>query len=843
MTSPASPSSPAPDRASHLARLQEIWGNPPGLGMFTVVNHSTVGLRFIVTGFVFFLIGGILAMWIRSQLTFPGNDLLDHKTYAEAFTMHGTTMMFFFAVPMMEGIAVYLLPKMIGTRDLIYPRLSAFGYWCYLFGGILLYSSFLFDAVPDGGWFMYVPLNSAQFAPGSNVDFWLLGVTFAEISAVAAGVELIVAILKTRTSGMAINRMPLYAWYILVMAFMIVFGFPPLILASILLEIERAFGLPFYDTALGGDPLLWQHLFWIFGHPEVYIIFLPAAGLVTTMLPTFARHPIVGYNWVVMAVIATGFLSFGLWVHHMFAVGIPLLSLAFFSAASMAVAIPTGIQVFAWIATLWSGRPVFSTPMLYIFGFLFIFVLGGLTGVMVALVPFDWQVHDTHFVVAHLHYVLFGGMVFPMFAAFYYWLPLLSGREPSLHLSRIAFWTIFIGFNVTFLPMHLTGLWGMPRRVYTYMPELGWGTLNFISTVGGFVSAIGVAILMVDVITHFIAGKRARPNVWNAGTLEWAMPTPVPPYNFASQPQVNDREPLWQHPDLPREMQEGRHLLGHADVSRRDILMTSVTHAKPQAVVILPGNTVVPLIAAVCTSLFFIGFLAKLYWLAALGAAASLAALLAWAWQNGSRHDLGDLDGGVHGPLPMHNKLALTPGWWGTLFALLADGTLFISLLFAYYYLWTVSPQWPPAQYRDIGLLLPAAAFALLLLAGLAACLAEARIRAVRSGWAQALYATAAVGGVLFIVLQVLALQDSAVSAKAHAYGALLHTISGFQIVHVFIAIVMALFALLRVRHGYLHHTRPGEGKVVSLFWQYTMLQWLLGFATIHVFPWLVGAR
>ena len=842
MTSPASPTSPAQERAFHLARLKAVWENPSGLGMLRVVSHSAIGLRFIITGFVFFLIGGILAMWVRSQLAVPGNDLLDHKTYAEAFTMHGTTMMFFFAVPIMEGIAVYLLPKMLGTRDLIYPRLSAFGYWCYLFGGILLYSSFLFDAVPDGGWFMYVPLNSAQFSAGSNVDFWLLGVTFAEISAVAAGVELIVAILKTRTSGMTINRMPLYAWYILVMAFMIVFGFPPLILASILLEIERAFGLPFYDTALGGDPLLWQHLFWIFGHPEVYIIFLPAAGLVTTILPTFARHPIVGYNWVVMAVIATGFLSFGLWVHHMFAVGIPLLSLAFFSAASMAVAIPTGIQVFCWIATLWCGRAIMSIPMLYILGFLFIFVLGGLTGVMVALVPFDWQVHDTHFIVAHLHYVLFGGMVFPMFAAFYYWLPLLSGRESSQHSGRIAFWTIFIGFNITFLPMHLTGLWGMPRRVYTYLPELGWGTLNFISTMGGFISAIGVAILVVDVITHFVGGKRVKPNVWNAGTLEWAISAPDSTYNFASQPHVDDREPLWKNPDLPREIEEGRHLLGHADVSRREILMTSITHAKPQAVVILPGNTIVPFIAAGLTALFFIGFLAKLYWLAAIGAVASLGALLVWAWQNGSRHDLADVDGGAHGPLPEHGKLSLTPGWWGTLFALLADGTLFISLLFAYYYLWAVSPQWPPAAYREISLGLPTAAFAVLMVAGLAAFLAQVSIHALRNGRAQALYATAALLGVLFIVLQVLTLQDSPVLAKEHAYGALIHTISGFQIVHVAIAIVMALFALLRVRHGYLHRSRPGEGKVVSLFWQYTMLQWLLGFATIHGFPSVVGA-
>ena len=843
-SSAASPSSEDLKRTTHLSRLQAIWENPPGLGIFTVVNHTTVGLRFIVTGFIFFLIGGILSMWIRSQLTFPGNDLMDHEAYAEAFTMHGTTMMFFFAVPIMEGVAVYLLPKMIGTRDLVYPRLSAYGYWCYLFGGILLYSSFLFDAVPDGGWFMYVPLNSAEFAPGSNVDFWLLGVTFAEISAVAAGVELIVAILKTRTSGMAINRMPLYAWYILITAFMIVFGFPPLILASILLEIERAFGLPFYDVANGGDPLLWQHLFWIFGHPEVYIIFLPAAGLVTTILPTFARQPIVGYNWVVLAVIGTGFISFGLWVHHMFATGIPLLSLAFFSAASMAVAIPSGIQVFAWIATLWTGRPVMSTPMLYILGFLFIFVLGGLTGVMVALVPFDWQVHDSHFVVAHLHYVLFGGMVFPLFAAFYYWLPLVSGRAPSQRMSKVAFWTIFIGFNVTFLPMHLTGLLGMPRRVYTYLPGLGWDTLNLISTVGGFVSAIGVAILVIDVVLHFVHGRRVPKNVWNAGTLEWAIPNPVPPYNFVSQPHVEDREPLWSNPNLQQELEEGRHLLGHASVTRREILMTSITHAKPQAVVILPGNAILPLVAAVLTSLLFIGFLAKLYWLSAIGTVATLCALLAWAWQNGSpggTQGSADMDAGRGLRLPLHYQVPHTPGWWGTLIALLADGTLFISLLFSYYFLWTVSQQWPPPGFRDISLVLPIAAFTSLLIAGGAATWAASRMRRGQSGGAQLAYLAAAVFGIAFIALQVAALLTADVSAKEHAYGALLYTISGFQVVHVGAAVLMAGFGLMRVRRGYLHPERPGEGKVIALFWQYTMLQWALGFATIHVFPMFVG--
>lgn len=822
-------------------KLQRIWANAPDWGALSAVNHTSLGLRFIITGFVFFLIGGVLAMLIRSQLAFPGNDLLDHRAYAQAFTMHGTTMMFFFAVPIMEGFAAYLIPKMIGARDLIYPRLSAFGYWCYLFGGLLLYASFFVDAVPDGGWFMYVPLNSKAFSPGLNADFWLLGVTFAEISAVAAGIELIVSILKTRAPGMALHRMPLYAWYILVTAFMIVFGFPPLILGSILLELERAFLLPFYDVARGGDPLLWQHLFWIFGHPEVYIIFLPAAGLVTTMLPTFVQRPIAGYTWIVLAVIATGFISFGLWVHHMFTVGIPLLSLAFFSAASMAVAVPTGIQVFAWIATLWSGKPILHTPMLFILGFLFIFVLGGLTGVMVAMVPFDWQVHDTHFVVAHLHYVLFGGMVFPLFAAFYYWLPLFSGRAPSEHRSRPVFWMIFLGFNLTFLPMHLTGLLGMPRRVYTYMPGLGIDTLNLVSTIGGFLSAAGVGMFIIDMVLHFLHGRQAPRNMWNASTLEWAISTPVPPYTFVSQPEISDRDPLWRDGELGRRMDAGRFYLGRDEVTRRETLVTGTVRAEPEYVAILPGNTWTPLIAALFTGLFFIGFLAKAYWLSALGAALAVATLLVWAWQGEehSREETVDIGNGAR--LPCHYTTRHPPGWWGLLIALLADATLFLSLLFAYFYLWTVSPAWPPEGFGEGGLLWPTAALLALMASSAFIRWGEAADARGAAGRMQLGYLCAMGLALAFITLQCLALSADAPYATAHAYGALLHTISGFQFVHAAVAILMAGFAVLRVRHRMGGPRRPAAARVSALFWHYTVLQWLGGYATLHLFPFVAG--
>src|SRR5690554_5597657 len=458
--------------------------------------------------------------------------------------MHGTVMMFLFAIPVLEGLALYLIPKMIGARDLICPRLSAFGYFCYLFGGIILLSSLVLEMAPASGWFMYTPLSSGDYSPGKGSDFWLLGITFIEISALSAGVELVVSILRTRTEGMALHKMPLFAWYILAMALMIVVGFPPLILGSVLLELERAASLPFFDVAGGGDPVLWAHLFWLFGHPEVYIIFLPGAGIVSTLIPVFAGRPIVGYGWVVAAIIIMGFVSFGLWVHHMFTLGIPQLALAFFSAASMLVAIPTAIQVFVWLSTLWLGKPRLTLPMLWILGFLVIFVLGGLTGVMLALVPFNWQVHDTHFVVAHMHYVLVGGMLFPVIAGLYYWLPHVSGRMPSDKLGKWGFWLTFTGFNVTFLIMHLTGLLGMPRRVYTYEAGLGWDMPNLVSSIGSFVMAMGIAMILVDLILHFRYGRPAGSNPWNADTLEWATTTPPAAYNFASLPEVSSRHPL-----------------------------------------------------------------------------------------------------------------------------------------------------------------------------------------------------------------------------------------------------------------------------------------------------------
>ncbi len=600
-------------------KLQAIWASDPGWkGWTSSVNHSDLGRMFLFTAFFFFLVGGVLAMLIRAQLATPDSAFVDAGAFAQFFTMHGTIMMFLFAIPAFEGLAIYLLPKMLGTRDLAFPRLTAYGYWCYAFGGALLLVAMLFGIAPNGGWFMYPPLTGPLYSPGINTDVWLIGITFVEISAICAAVEFTVSILKYRAPGMSLDKMPIFAWYALVTSLMILTGFPPLILGSVLLEVERAFGLPFFQADLGGDSLLWQHLFWLFGHPEVYIIFLPAAGVISTVIPVMARTTLLGYGWIVASIMALAFLSFGLWVHHMFTTGIPLMGLAFFSAASTLVAVPTGVQIFAWIGTMWKGRPELHMPMLHILGFFVTFVIGGLTGVMVAVVPFDWQAHDTAFITAHLHYVLFGGFVFPMLAGIYYWLPLVSGRKRLFRLGELAFALIFLGFHSTFLAMHWVGLLGQRRRIETYDAESGWGTINFISSVSSFVMAIGLALVLVDIIIHAFVAERSRRNPWQAGTLEWAGMSPPASYNFASLPEVSDRTPLYETPDLANRLAMGDGYLGAPKAARRETLMVDAASGRPEALVIYPGNTRLPILMAAMTGGFFLSILLKLFWLTPL---------------------------------------------------------------------------------------------------------------------------------------------------------------------------------------------------------------------------------
>lgn len=609
--------------AREKEELERTWARPRGWrGWFTDTDHKSIAMRYIVTAFVFFVLGGIEAALMRIQLARPNNNFLTPDQYNQIFTVHGTTMMFLFAVPIMTALGIYLIPLMIGARDVAFPRLNVYGYFVYLIGGILLYSGFLLNTGPDAGWFSYVPLSGPAYSPGKRVDIWAQMITFTEISALAGAVIIIGTTFKMRAPGMSLNRIPLFVWAQLITAFMIIFAMPAVMLASSLLASDRLIDTHFFNPAEGGDAILYQHLFWFFGHPEVYIIFIPGLGFITPIVVAFARRKIFGYVVMVLSLISTGFIGFGLWVHHMFATPIPQLGQSFFSAASMMIAIPTGVQIFCWIATLWGAKLNFKTPLLFVLGFFAIFILGGLTGVMLASVPLDLQLHDTFFVVAHLHYVLIGGAVFPLFGAFYYWFPKWTGRMLSERAGRWNFWLMFIGFNLVFFPMHQLGLIGMPRRVYTYLPETGWGTLNLIASIGAFVLAAGVLVFVVNVVWARRAGVVAGDNPWAADSLEWATTSPPPHYNFHNLPVVQGRYPIWEATDdVP--------VVRGLSTTKRETLVTSVMDAQPELRFEIPGPSIWPFLVALGTAVTFIGGIFT-PWAFLVGGILSGAAITGW---------------------------------------------------------------------------------------------------------------------------------------------------------------------------------------------------------------------
>jgi cytochrome c oxidase subunit 1 len=527
--------------------LTEIVPGPrPGglLGWVTTADHKKIGLMYMVTAILFFLVGGLLAEGMRTQLVVPNNNFAGLNTYNEWFTMHGTIMIFLFAGPFAFGLANYLVPLQIGAPDMAFPRLNALSYWLYLGGGLITVSGFLTSTgAANFGWFAYAPLTEAIRSPGPGADLWLVGVALTGFSGIFTAVNLVATVYCLRAPGMVMFRVPIFTWNMLVTSFLIIMTFPVLTSALALLYADRHLGAHFFDPAGGGSPILWQHLFWFFGHPEVYVLILPYFGIITDIIPTFSRKPIFGYKGMVFATLAIAGLSVGVWAHHMFATGAVLLP--FFSALSLLIAVPTGIKFFNWIGSMWKGKLSFEAPMLFAIGFMLMFLLGGLTGVMLAEPPIDFHVTDTYFVVAHMHYVMFGGTTFAAFAGIYYWFPKVTGRRLNERLARAHFVLLFIGFNLTFFPQHQLGLRGMPRRIATYLPDQRWSFLNLLSSIGAYILGVAVLPFLWNVWTSWRRGEPAGPNPWGAGTLEWATSSPPPEHNFDSLPPIRSERPVW----------------------------------------------------------------------------------------------------------------------------------------------------------------------------------------------------------------------------------------------------------------------------------------------------------
>jgi cytochrome c oxidase subunit I len=612
--------------------LHEMWESEPGLkGWLSTVDHKEIGIMYLVTSFAFLVLGGLEALVMRLQLAGPNATILTPEQYNELFSMHGNTMIFWYAFPVLSGFSNYFWPLLLGARDMAFPRLNAYSYWTFLASGIFVYTSFLIGQTPNDGWYNFAPYSSRTFNPGPNIDFYALGLIFFSVSLTAGGINFVVSTLRTRCPGMSVNRFPIVIWGTLSANAAGILAVPTLTCACFMLWADRNIGTHFFDAQSDGQPLLWQHLFWMFAHPWVYMIVIPAMGIVSDGIPVFCRRPLVGYTAVALSTVVTIMIGFGVWVHHMFATGLPVLGLSFFAATSILISLPSGVQVFSWLATIWTGRPVFTTAFMFFAGFIVLFVIGGVSGFMSGSVPVDWQLTETYWIVAHIHYVLIGINLFPVVGAVYMWFPKMTGRMLNERLGKWNFWVMFVGFNLGFFPMHITGLMGMPRRIYTYPAGVGWTGLNLVTTIGSFILAVGILLFFINVLISRRRGAVAGPNPWDAPSLEWSVPSPPPPYNFAVIPSVASRHPLW---EKRLDEGDGETVLDRGLVldHHHETLAVTAMDGEPDLILKMPSETYLPVIHTVCLAMFFAGLVSHIWGLAAAGAILAVAVAIAWLW-------------------------------------------------------------------------------------------------------------------------------------------------------------------------------------------------------------------
>jgi cytochrome c oxidase subunit I len=822
---------PAPGPRTR-ARLTHLWETPEDLrGWLGTVDHKKLGKRYLMTAFAFLLVGGIEAVLIRLQLARADQTLFTAEQYNQIFTLHGVTMIFWYAQPILTGFGVYLIPLMIGARDLAYPRLNAFGYWTFLLSGLFLYASPFLGQSPHAGWFAYVPYSTGKFSPGLGLDFYALSLIFLTISTTSGAVNFIVTILRHRAPGMAISKMPLFMYSSLTVSVSVIFSLPPLTAACTFLLLDRQWSFRFYDTLYGGSTVLWQHLFWFFGHPWVYIIFLPATGMISMLLPVFARRPIVGYPWVAAATVLTGVVGFAVWVHHMFAVGITHLGMSFFSAASMTISVFTAVQVFSWVATLWKGRLVLTSSMLFALGFLALLVVGGLNGIVTAVIPVDWQLHDTHFVVAHLHYVLVGANVFPVFAGFYFWLPKVTGRLMNERLGKLSFWAMFIGFNLTFFPMHILGALGMPRRIFTYSQSQGWETLNLVASVGAGVLTLGVLLSVINFLWSVKKGARAGENPWNADGLEWSASSPPEPYGSVHLPAVQTRYPLWDDHDEEHDPRHERILDGG-----RYTFTTSALDARPWAIAEMPAASLAPVVGALVLTAVFAGLLAKNLWVAGGALLLALATNAYWAWPKVRKVPEPPLEPEHHEEdkrNPLVTELDPGRGKWGMGCLIATEAMLFVALFFAYFYL----GPFPTEKAPKLHLVLPM--LGVLLLSSGVLHYGERQVKKHADRRARAALAVTLLLGLVFVALQVVEFRNKLqeLTPQMNAYGSIIYTITSFHAAHLLVGLLMLGFVLVLPRLHAAEKPPHHPYKSAALYWHFVDVVWVFIVTFLYILP------